>query len=78
MEQQYEWFALAGMKAVKRGKRNHVAFDSSKNERITFTQYPKADLQKRLVEARITVRVHTMIFDVEATRWLVMYLDKGL
>lgn len=35
-------------------------------------------MRKRLAEAQITVRGHTIGFNVEATRCLGVYLDSGL
>lgn len=78
VEQLYEWLATAGINGVKWGERKHVTFDNSKEEMIAFTRQRKADLQKRLAEAQITVSRHTKGFNVEATIWLRMYLDTGL
>lgn len=45
---------------------------------IAFTRQRKTDLQKGLAESQITVREHTMRFNIEATRWLRMYPDSSL
>lgn len=45
---------------------------------IAFTWRRKADVQKRLAKSRITVRGHTIGCNVEATRWLGMYLNTVL
>lgn len=43
---------------------------------IAFIRSRKPELKKRIVKVRITVRGHTMMFNMEATRWLSFYLDK--
>lgn len=68
MEQLCESLTRAEIKVVEWGKRYHVAFDNSKNEIIAFIRQWKADLRKQLTEAEITVRGHTIRFNVEVSR----------
>lgn len=58
----------AETKAVKLGERKYVAFDNAKNEIIAFTRRRKSELKRRIAEARITVRGHTMGFNTGANR----------
>lgn len=69
---------IVRIKTMERGERNNVAFDNLKNKTIAFTRHWKANRRNSLKEAWTTVRRHTMIFNVEATRWLGMYPDTGL
>lgn len=63
---------------MKSKKKNHVVFDNLKNEMIVFPRQRKADLKRRMTEGQILVRGHTMRFNVEATRWLGMYLYREI
>lgn len=38
MEQLCKWLARTGIKVVKLGERNHVAFDNIKEQMITFSR----------------------------------------
>lgn len=78
MELLCERLARAGMNAVKWVEGNHVVSDNSKDEMIGFTRQRKSDLRKWLGETQITVREHTMRFNIEATEWLDMYLNTNL
>lgn len=63
---------------VGEGERNHVTFPNSEYEILPFTRRRKVDLKRTLAEARITVGGHIIRFNTEATRWLGVYLDRGL
>lgn len=63
---------------VKWGEREYIAFDNSKDEINVFTQRRKPYLRRQLAEFLITVRGHTMGFNIEGTIWLSMYLNIGL
>lgn len=78
MGQLCEWLATAEIKVVKQVERNYVAFNNSKDDMIAFHRRRKAYQWKRLLEALKTVRKHTMKFNIEATKWLGMYLEIGL
>lgn len=54
---------------------NHVEFDNAKGEAIVFIRRRKPELKKRIANARITVREHTMDFNTDTMRWLGVYLD---
>lgn len=60
------------------GESNHIAFNNSKDDMMAFTRRRNADMRRRLAEARISARMCTMRFNVEATKWLGMSLDTDL
>lgn len=50
------------------GERNHVIIDNAKEEFLAFTRPGKAELRRKLAEAKIPVRGHTLGFNTEATQ----------
>lgn len=78
MKQLCACLAKAGIKAVDWGERSYITLNNSKNKMITFTRRRKTALRNWLAEAQITVRGYTTGFNVEATRWLGMYMDTDL
>lgn len=65
VEQLCPRLARTGIRAVKRGKRNHLQFDNSKNKMIVFTRQEKTHLRKRLTEDLIIVRCHSLKFNTK-------------
>lgn len=63
-----KWLERAGEKAVEWGENNHVEFDNAKNEAIAFRRKRKLKLNRRIAEAKITIRGHIMLFNTESTR----------
>lgn len=57
---------------------NHVEFNNSNDKIIAFTQCKKPVPMRKLSDARITVRGHSLGFNKEATRWLGVYLNTVL
>lgn len=65
-------------KVVKEEEDNHISFDNVKDELIIFMRRRKPELKRRILEARVVVRKHTMSFNTQSTRWLRVYLDTEL
>lgn len=59
---------IALIKAVEWEEMNNIVFNNSQDEILAFTRCQKPDLKRRLAEARITDRDHTLWFNIEATR----------
>lgn len=68
MEQLYAQLKRIGIKVVEWSERSYVAFDKFKDEMIAFTRRQKPGIGRKLADARITVRGHTLGFNTEATR----------
>lgn len=60
------------------GKHNHIVFENTIDEMITFTRRQKLDRKRKITETRITVYEYTMEFNTEMTSWLGVYLDTEL
>lgn len=60
------------------GERNNVAFHNTKDGMIIFTRRRKPELKITVAESRTMVRGHTMGINPKATRWLKVYLERGV
>lgn len=67
LEQLCQGLERGGIRAGQWRKRNHVAFDNSRDEMLTFTRRKKPDLKQRIAEVRITVIGQRLRFNAKST-----------
>lgn len=60
------------------GRGNYIALDNTKDKTITFTRIRRPDLKRKIEETMIIVCGHTIVFNMKATRWLVVHLYSRL
>jgi hypothetical protein len=64
--------------AIEQGKKGAIQFDTEKTEAVLFTRKRGKELKNQVQRAKIQIQGHEVLFNSEATRWLGVWLDKGL
>ncbi|ODM18007.1 hypothetical protein SI65_06795 [Aspergillus cristatus] len=64
--------------AIEWGHDNVVQFDAGKTEAILLTRKRGRELRDQIQRAHVEVDGHCVPFNLEATRWLGVWLDSGL
>ena len=64
--------------AIEWGHDNVVQFDAGKTEAILLTRKRGRELKDRIQRAQVEIDDHCVPFNLEATRWLGVWLDSGL
>ena len=64
--------------AIEWGHGNVVQFDAGKTEAVLLTRKRGRELKDQIQRAQVEVDGHCVPFNLEATRWLGVWLDSGL
>ncbi|ODM20373.1 hypothetical protein SI65_03426 [Aspergillus cristatus] len=64
--------------AIEWGHDNVVQFDAGKTEAVLLTRKRGRELKDQIQRAQVEVDGHCVPFNLEATRWLGVWLDSGL
>lgn len=68
----------AAKAAIEWGHGNAVQFDAEKTEAVLLTRKRGRELKDQIQRAKVEVDGHHVAFNLDATRWLGVWLDSGL